>query len=160
MTTMTTSMASPCHSDADIRPRAGHHDPTATTTTTTRIVGGGHGSSSSIETYFPHSRISNVLGTMIAATVGNDRYLLLTLNDNPDASFVGIVGSMGRMERDDANDDDDAASYVYESRNVDAVVGGGGRGMRRNAPGGREERTGGDGEEKGQEVLEPKMAGT
>jgi hypothetical protein len=63
---------------------------------------------------------------MIAAAVGNDRYLLLTSNDDPDASFVGIVGSMGRMERDDANDDDDAASYVYESRNADAVVGGGG----------------------------------
>jgi hypothetical protein len=119
-------MASPYHSDADVRPRAGHHDPT--TTTTTRIVGGGHGSSSSIETYFPPSRISDVLGlgTMIAAAIGNNRYLLLTSNDDPDASFVGIVGSMGRMERDDANDDDDAASYVYESRNADAVVGGGG----------------------------------
>ena len=93
-----------------------------------------------------------MLGTMIAAAVGNDRYLLLTSNDDPDASFVGIVGSMGRMERDDANDDDDddAASYVYESRNVDAVVGGGG-GMRRNAPGAREQRTGGDEEEKGRE---------
>ena len=61
---------------------------------TSRIVGGGHGSSSSIETYFPPSRISDVLGTMIAAAVGNDRYLLLTSNDDPDASFVGIVGSM------------------------------------------------------------------
>ncbi len=137
-------MASPYHSDADVRPRAGHHDPT--TTMTTRIVGGGHGSSSSIKTYFPPSRISDVLGTMIAATVGNNRYLLLTSNDDPDASFVSIVGSMGRMDRDDANDDDDddddddSASYVYESRNVDAVVGGGG-GMRRNAPGAREERT-------------------
>ena len=97
--------------------------------------------------YFPPF----ALGTMIAAAVGNDRYLLLTSNDDPDASFVGIVGSMGRMERDDANDDDNnAASYVYESRNVDAVVGGGG-GMRRNAPGAREERTGGDEEEKGRE---------
>ena len=54
------------------------------------------------------------------------------------------------MERDDANGGDDAASYVYESRNVDAVVGGGG-GMRRNAPGAREQRTGGDEEEKGRE---------
>jgi hypothetical protein len=137
---MTTSMASPYHSDADVRPRAGHHDPT-TTTTTMRIVGGGHGFSSSIETYFPPSRISDVRGTMIATAVGNNRILLLTSNDNPDTSFVGIVGLMGRMERNDANDDDDdddAASYVYESRNVDAVVGGGG-GMRRNAPGAREE---------------------
>jgi hypothetical protein len=64
---------------------------------------------------------------MIAAAVGNDRYLLLTSNDDPDASFVGIVGSMGRMERDDANDDDDddAASYVYESRNVERRCRGG-----------------------------------
>ena len=47
--------------------------------------------------------------------------------------FVGIAGSMGRMER--ANDN---AAYD-ESRSVDAVTGNGG--MRRNTPGAREERT-------------------
>ncbi len=47
--------------------------------------------------------------------------------------FVGIAGSMGRMER--ANND---AAY-NESRSVDAVTGDGG--MRRNTPGAREERT-------------------
>jgi hypothetical protein len=54
---------------------------TATATTmTTRIAGGRH-ALTSIETFFPPSRISDMLGTITAV------------------AFVGIAGSMGRMER-------------------------------------------------------------
>lgn len=66
--------------NADFRPRADH--PTATVTAmtmTTRIAGGRH-ASTSIETFFPPSRISDMLGTITAV------------------AFVGIARSMGRME--------------------------------------------------------------
>ena len=80
--------------------------------------GVGH-ASTSIETFFPPSCIS-------------DMRLILASNKDLDA-FVGIAGSVGRMER--ANDD---AAYD-ESRSIDAVAGDGG--MRRNTPGASEERT-------------------
>ena len=75
VTTMTMAI------NAAFRPRADHPTATATATAmTTRIARGRH-ASTSIETFFPPSRISNMLGTITAV------------------AFVDIAGSMGRMER-------------------------------------------------------------
>ena len=90
---------------------------------------GGRHASTSIETFFPPSRISDLLGTI---TPVGENCLILASNNDPDA-FVGIAGSMGRIER--ANDN---AAYD-ELRSVDAVACDGR--MRRNTPGAREERT-------------------